>query len=178
MWKINLIGLRNEKMVFCICIMPWDSSWLFPWTKKTPHWLDDEMNLHTSWRSAKQEWRSFSILKMRRHHVYHHWPLLYNFQLTVTQRQCYVCSSFYSAVSSHPADVSSTANTRLRTDSSKTSKQCTAFQTHDGWDHHTGPLEKPAGKSSQGSRGPASVQPGFTQLVLGIEHIEKRIKSL
>lgn len=71
-----------------------------------------------------------------------------------------------------------TANTRLRTDSSKTSKQCTAFQTHNGWDHHTGPLEKPAGKSSQGSQGPASVQPGFPQLVLGIEHNERRIDSL
>lgn len=105
-------------------------------------------------------------------------PLTFLLQLTAdrNQRQCFDCSSFHSVFAASRREC--TANTRLRTDSSKTSKQCAAFQTHNGRDHQTAGLEKPAGKSSQGSRPPAHVHPVFPQSLLGIKHAEEPGSSL
>lgn len=55
---------------------------------------------------GKTRTKDFFCLKDEETSVHHHWPLPYNWQLTVTQRLCYACCSFYSTASSHPADVS------------------------------------------------------------------------
>lgn len=164
-------------MAFCVCIMLWDSSWQVDKKKTKPliWWWNEPPHIMTV---SKTRMKEFLLLKDEKTSCVPSLTFALKLPADSDPASMLCLQQLLQRGVFTPSRRECTANTRLRTDSSKTSKQCTAFQTHNGWDHHTGPLEKPAGKSSRGSRGPASVQPGFPQLVLGIEDVEKRIRSL